>query len=360
MGSDNFCLKWNDFESNISSSFKEIRRESEFFDVTLSCDQGNEQVHAHKVILAACSPFFRRVLNKNPHQNPVIYLKGVDFHNLNAILNFMYYGEVNVGQDELNGFLKVAQELSVKGLTDGPKKSAKEGSPQGDSTKTKSLLKKTLQQQPQKNKSNSTPAGPPLPPLSTPPALKKRKLESPIEKATPPIEVKPDVETLKRMNAMNNSEDDNDGDDFGGEDGDPAVELEEYGYAQYGDDSNFGADESNDNIEMSQKMEVMGEDGSKGIGSTVADYVMRNAQGTYWCKGCGHHSSSRRDLQRHIEARHISGDYQCKYCEKSLTTKYNLQRHINKNHKEESLRDKQMISWPDQPLKMDNMESPLN
>ncbi|XP_059090111.1 protein tramtrack, beta isoform-like isoform X2 [Tigriopus californicus] len=328
MGSDNFCLKWNDFESNISSSFKEIRRESEFFDVTLSCDQGNEQVHAHKVILAACSPFFRRVLNKNPHQNPVIYLKGVDFHNLNAILNFMYYGEVNVGQDELNGFLKVAQELSVKGLTDGPKKSAKEGSPQGDSTKTKSLLKKTLQQQPQKNKSNSTPAGPPLPPLSTPPALKKRKLESPIEKATPPIEVKPDVETLKRMNAMNNSEDDNDGDDFGGEDGDPAVELEEYGYAQYGDDSNFGADESNDNIEMSQKMEVMGEDGSKDF----ADYYTRDSQGLFWCKGCSLKTTSRRDLFRHIDAIHMNTVYDCVMCGKQFKAAYLLKRHCRKVH----------------------------
>ena len=65
-------------------------------------------------------------------------------------------------------------------------------------------------------------------------------------------------------------------------------------------------------------------------GLTLQDFIMRNAAGTYWCKGCGHHSSSRRDLQRHIEARHISGDYVCQFCNKSMTTKYNLQRHINK------------------------------
>ena len=76
--------------------------------------------------------------------------------------------------------------------------------------------------------------------------------------------------------------------------------------------------------------------------TTVNDYVMRNPAGTYYCKGCGHHSSSRRDLQRHIEARHISGDYQCKYCDKVMTTKYNLQRHQNKNHKEQVMQAKML------------------
>ncbi len=71
------------------------------------------------------------------------------------------------------------------------------------------------------------------------------------------------------------------------------------------------------------------------VGVTVADLVMRNAQGTYWCRECGHHSSSRRDLCRHIEARHVAGDYRCQFCNKSVTTKYNLQRHVNKNHQDE-------------------------
>lgn len=71
------------------------------------------------------------------------------------------------------------------------------------------------------------------------------------------------------------------------------------------------------------------------------DYIMRNAHGTYWCRGCGHHSSSRRDLSRHIEAKHIAGEYPCKFCDKVLTTKYNVQRHLNKFHKEEQMKVKQ-------------------
>ena len=112
---EKFCLKWNDFESNISSSFKEIREEKDFMDVTLACD--DDQINAHKVVLSACSPFFRTILRRNPHQHPLLYMKGIKYSNLESLLNFMYYGEVNIAQEELNSFLAVAEELKVKGLT---------------------------------------------------------------------------------------------------------------------------------------------------------------------------------------------------------------------------------------------------
>lgn len=116
--SDNFCLRWNDFESNISTSFRELREDNEFFDVTLCCDNGVDLVQAHKVILAACSPLFRKILAHQRHQqNPLLYLKGIRLKELQAVLNFMYHGEVNVAQDSLNNFLAVAEELAVKGLT---------------------------------------------------------------------------------------------------------------------------------------------------------------------------------------------------------------------------------------------------
>ena len=112
---EKFCLRWNDFESNVSVAFRELREEKDFFDVTLACE--DSQVSAHKVILSACSPFFRSVLRKNPHQHPLLYLKGVKYQEMLAVLNFMYQGEVNVAQEELNSFLAVAEDLRVKGLT---------------------------------------------------------------------------------------------------------------------------------------------------------------------------------------------------------------------------------------------------
>lgn len=117
MSSEKFCLKWNDFEANISGAFRELRDDKDFFDVTLACD--DDQINAHKVILSACSPFFKNILRRNPHQHPLLYMKGVSYSNLQSVLNFMYHGEVNVAQDELNNFLAVAEDLRVKGLTQG-------------------------------------------------------------------------------------------------------------------------------------------------------------------------------------------------------------------------------------------------
>ena len=121
---EKFCLKWNDFENNVSSAFNDIREEKDFFDVTLVCD--NNQVQAHKVIIAACSPFFKSILRRNPHQHPLLYLKGVLYDDMVSVLNFMYKGEVNIAQEQLNSFLAVAEDLQVKGLTqDGNNSQAK-------------------------------------------------------------------------------------------------------------------------------------------------------------------------------------------------------------------------------------------
>jgi len=122
MGSEKFCLRWNDFESNISQSFSEIREEKDFFDVTLACD--DDQIQAHKVIISACSAFFRKILKKNPHQSPLLYLKGVRFNDLQSIMQFMYHGEVNVAQEDLNSFLAVAEDLQIKGLTQNHSKTS--------------------------------------------------------------------------------------------------------------------------------------------------------------------------------------------------------------------------------------------
>jgi hypothetical protein len=127
MASEKFCLKWNDFESNISVAFRDLRDDAELFDVTLACcdntGDGQKYIQAHKVILSACSPFFRNLLRR-PLPNgsgtsgtPVIYLRGISHADMESVLSFMYHGEVNVAQDQLNSFLAVAEDLKVKGLT---------------------------------------------------------------------------------------------------------------------------------------------------------------------------------------------------------------------------------------------------
>ena len=135
MSTEKFCLKWNDFESNITSAFRDLKEEKDFFDVTIAC--GDDQVQAHKVILSACSPFFKNLLRRNQHPHPLLYLKGITFSGIQSVLNFMYYGEANIAQEDLNTFLSVAEELKVKGLTQNPSQQSSSSKPTQSTPKIK-------------------------------------------------------------------------------------------------------------------------------------------------------------------------------------------------------------------------------
>ena len=83
--------------------------------MTLGCEDG-QQIEVHKVILAASSPFFQRILKRNKHSQPLIYMKGMRSDDLTAIIDFLYYGEANIYQENLDSFLAIAEELQLKGL----------------------------------------------------------------------------------------------------------------------------------------------------------------------------------------------------------------------------------------------------
>ena len=112
-----FNLSWEEFDNNTSNTFKELFKDQHFMNVTLACDDG-KKIEAHKVILSTSSTFFKRILTKNPHKHPLIYLKGVKFSELEKIVQFMYQGHTQVRQSDLNVFLSSAKDLEIKGLVD--------------------------------------------------------------------------------------------------------------------------------------------------------------------------------------------------------------------------------------------------
>ena len=113
--SEKFCLKWNDFQSTVSKSFGILREEKDFFDVTLVSDD-ERQIPAHKLVLSACSDFFKSILRNNSHSHPLLYLSGIHSTNLSLILDYIYQGEVQIYQEHLDSFLEVAQKLKIEGL----------------------------------------------------------------------------------------------------------------------------------------------------------------------------------------------------------------------------------------------------
>ncbi|XP_046801776.1 broad-complex core protein isoform X1 [Lucilia cuprina] len=110
-----FCLRWNNYQSSITSAFENLRDDEDFVDVTLACE--GRSIKAHRVVLSACSPYFRDLLKSTPCKHPVILLQDVNFHDLHSLVEFIYHGEVNVHQKSLQSFLKTAEVLRVSGLT---------------------------------------------------------------------------------------------------------------------------------------------------------------------------------------------------------------------------------------------------
>ena len=116
--SEKLCLRWTEFADNISNAFYDLKEDKDFTDLTLVCAE-HQLVEVHKVVVASSSNFFRKVLKNIKHNHPLVYLKGIKIADMEALLSFMYQGQVSLAEENLNSFLVLAEELEVKGLTCG-------------------------------------------------------------------------------------------------------------------------------------------------------------------------------------------------------------------------------------------------
>ena len=87
--SETFCLRLNEFESNIKTTWQGFETKQEFCDVTLACDE--KQIRTHKLIISASSPVLGHILKQNSRQHPLIYLRGVKYSDLRSLVSFMYH-----------------------------------------------------------------------------------------------------------------------------------------------------------------------------------------------------------------------------------------------------------------------------
>ncbi|XP_059479489.1 protein tramtrack, beta isoform-like isoform X7 [Neocloeon triangulifer] len=184
MASQQYSLRWNNYVRHMTSAFESLRSDRDLIDVTLSCE--GKKIPAHKMLLSACSSYFKDLFKENPCQHPVIIFRNVTFDDLMALVDFMYNGEVNVEQEQLASFLHTAELLQVQGLTNSNKDSE---------TKTKKTAKQQDERVPapevqfdedghpspyQSDERTSTPTR-----TTGPPAAKKRKWQSPSRTASP-------------------------------------------------------------------------------------------------------------------------------------------------------------------------------
>jgi len=333
MSSEKFCLRWNDFESNISNAFKELRDDKDFFDITLACD--DEQIQAHKVILAACSPFFRNILRRNHHQHPLLYMKGVKYTDLQAVLNFMYHGEVNVAQEELNSFLAVAEDLRVKGLTQN-----QSSSPQSTSKKTISHQQRISSPPPV---SKTLPRAPERePPKSSkfyhPPSSLAVQEEDDIQEVVPiksePLSStplpRPHVPIQVQSQAYSSAP------QHPPQDQTVATYQEETGYEEYEDYQDQVYTEADNS--MDHNITMQGTTSGKVVSADptmLNDYIKKDpSTGMFVCQFCGKENLQKNNIRKHIEGVHFTGSfvYKCEICNKDFNGKNSLSTHLYKYH----------------------------
>jgi len=314
MSSDKFCLRWNDFESNISVAFRELREDKDFFDVTLACD--DEQIQAHKVILSACSPFFRSILKRNPHSHPLLYLRGVKYSDLLSVLNFMYHGEVNVAQEDLNSFLAVAEDMKVKGLTQNNQTTSSKSSSQSSYTAPQHTASR---HKPSPHPPEREPAPPPPKRPGRPPTFLTReepRAEEEVQEVDMPSQVKsePITQAIQPLVEMGYEEEG----------------FEEYGQ-EYGQDGGQGYDAGGLTV---------GADGNKGFDATLVGsyddlmlYVVKTESGYACCCGSFRHQW-KMNVQNHVESIHFPGHFKwnCEVCGDEAKTRNILAKHKSKFH----------------------------
>ncbi|XP_076251680.1 uncharacterized protein LOC143190838 isoform X13 [Rhynchophorus ferrugineus] len=118
MGSEHYCLRWNNHQANLLGVCAQLLRDERLVDVTLACADEGRCIRAHKVVLSACSAYFRALFVDHPARHPIVILKDVRFSDLRTLVEFMYKGEVRVEYAQLSRLLQTAESLKVKGLAE--------------------------------------------------------------------------------------------------------------------------------------------------------------------------------------------------------------------------------------------------
>ena len=289
---ETFLLEWDNFQDNLATSLNTLRCDGELFDVTLACDDG--QVEAHKVILSAASTFFKQIIKRNPHPHPLFYLKGSKIDILKSMLDFMYFGKSNVGQDLVESFLALGEELEVKGLVKNKDETQRE-SFQDNSLSTQDtecleeettkFLNSTIDNLEDKPNESSD-----MRDLHKDETFESNE-DNLIEKGTSVKEDKELKTTYETRKTVTNSQ-------------------------------NEFSDENNKSLYSAVDIEV----------NSLMEKRVDSNDGPIWqCVKCDKFSKNKGNLKKHVEI-HITGlCFPCKFCDKTFKTRNVLNAHMHTN-----------------------------
>ena len=115
MHQENYSLKWHAYSDHLKTMMKEMMMNEDFSDVTLVTED-KKHIKANINILSACSPVFKDILKKEKNTNPILYLRGIQYTEMESIMQFIYLGEATFYEKRLDEFFAIAKSLEIKEL----------------------------------------------------------------------------------------------------------------------------------------------------------------------------------------------------------------------------------------------------
>ena len=116
MEKGSYNMHWKGYNEHFKKMMKGMLVSKENSDVTLVCDE-LKTVPAHKNILSACSPVFKKMFGFIQGKELFLYMRGIKYHILESIMEFIYLGEVNLQEIFVEEFVNIANSLEISGLT---------------------------------------------------------------------------------------------------------------------------------------------------------------------------------------------------------------------------------------------------
>ncbi|XP_022919185.1 protein abrupt isoform X2 [Onthophagus taurus] len=366
-----YALRWNDYPTSMISSFRHLRDEEDFVDVTLACDGCS--FTAHKVVLSACSPYFKQLLKENPCQHPIIILRDVKQRDMDNLLRFMYNGEVHVGEDHLEEFIKACQMLQIRGLSELENKYKSQPVEQRSSQRPPRPLLTWANDRPEATKESD---------LTVPPAKRVRRtdtedLEESSERADTPrgnngdtqesllgqaLEGGPTIHTTKTEEDGNQSENEESNDtQTSDQERDTKTEMGDYSVMEEHPFSTNGGGLIDPARPPAFPGSLLNLQGIPGVlpgpsllgspdtfGARRGMDVMRvRATDPRPCPKCGKIYRSAHTLRTHLEDKHtVCPGYRCVLCGTVAKSRNSLHSHMSRQHRGISTKDLPVLPMP--------------
>uniref|UniRef100_A0A1B6D1G2 BTB domain-containing protein n=1 Tax=Clastoptera arizonana TaxID=38151 RepID=A0A1B6D1G2_9HEMI len=307
MWQKSFHLRWNNHLQNLRTLFENLYNEQDFVDVTIACSDGF--LHAHKLVLSACSPYFETIFKENPCKHPTIILRGIKTKEIQTLLEYMYVGSVDVHEEDLDVLLGIANELHIKGLVN----KADSDTQVFKRKNFEKLSKKSVKDQPTAIKEQVTHWQAELTAKCSDDTIIENNSDTQlsfggveIEPITS-LEHKKDesmMESLSPKDTLDIVKDENLDDTMMTE---PEVQLNSYGNRPF--------DLCDVKIEQEDNME-----------GSSSDFL--DCSGNIICQICNRSFQNKPSYRRHMQTHTGEKPHQCKYCDQSFLRLSHLQRHI--------------------------------